>query len=48
MPIAREVKIRSDWIAGIVRAKPSAVPMKGAVQGVARTVAKTPEENDPR
>ncbi len=31
-----------------VKANPSAAPRNGAVQGVARTVAKTPWRNDPR
>ena len=33
----------ADW----VKAKPSAVPRNGAVQGVASTVAKTPWKNEP-
>src|SRR5947207_8246395 len=35
--------IAGDW----VKAKPSAVPKKGAVHGVASTVAKTPWKNEP-
>ena len=33
--------------AGWVRAKPTAVPMNGAVQGVATTAASTPVKNEP-
>src|SRR4051794_12744625 len=35
--------VQPDW----VKANPSAVPKNGAVQGVARTVAKTPSKNEP-
>lgn len=36
-----------NWIAGRLMAAPMAAPRKGAEQGVATTVARTPEKKEP-
>jgi hypothetical protein len=42
MPKPRRVKISSEGTVGSVSANPIADPMKGAVQGLAMRVARTP------
>ena len=46
-PIPTAVNIIKDEKGGRVRAAPTATPRKGAMQGVATTVAKTPEKKLP-
>ena len=43
---ASEVKTRTETAGGWLRPKPRAEPMKGAVQGVATTVASAPLQNE--
>ena len=45
MPTVRKIKTMMDVLCK--KAKPSAAPKNGAVQGVARTVARTPLKNAP-
>ena len=47
MPRPRNPKIARDSAADCVRAYPRATPMKGAVHGVATTVARTPLRKEP-
>ena len=46
MPKPMQAKMRKTIANDSAKAKPSAVPKKGAVQGVAKTVAKTPLKKD--
>jgi len=47
MPSETEANIAKMTMADWLRAKPSAGPRKGAVQGVASSVAKTPWKKEP-
>ena len=48
IPTPSAAKIISALTGGWVRAKPSALPIKGAVQGLATTTASTPVKKLPR
>ena len=43
-----KVNTRYALAQSMVKAAPMATPKKGAMQGVATTVARTPEKKDPR
>ena len=47
-PRAIQVKTVSEDKKGIVKAAPTATPRKGAIQGVATTVARIPEKKLPQ
>ena len=47
MPEPRAANTSSAMAGGWVTAKPNAVPMNGAVQGLATTVASTPVKKEP-